>query len=277
MMRIPAALILVSALLVTTLSCADTKLIESVSVQYSENYPGLESYRVKLKTNKIDEMLTRMTASIPKDMPRPDSPELMKFWNRDSGTVVRSMTATAAPYMQQMINRFSQRFAVDLGSLFLPASKVAEREKLLKQATIKTTKSEIAGNQTHHYEITFPEPTDVGGAFYGTSLDLPQRKINKLSLDINPVKRTLVLMNIESEEREALTVEIRHLQTKNNSLPSEVSITSPDGSVEETFVTTFKEIEGYQLPIRQERKIRRPGLEDEMLVEFIDYELNPNQ
>ncbi len=275
-MRIIAVLILISALLVATLSCADTKLIESVSMQYAENYPGLNSYRVKLKTNKIDEMLTRMTSSMPKDMPRPDTPELMKFWNRKSGTVVRSMTATAFPYMQQMINRFSQRFAVDLGSLFLPADKTAAREKLLKLATVKNVKSEIAGNQTHHIEITFPEPTDVGGAFYGISLDLPQRKITRLSFDINPAKRTLDQMDIEGIETTPLSVEIRHLDIDNNSLPSEVTITSPDGSVEETFVTTFKKIEGYPLPVTQERKIRRPGLEEQLLVEFIDYELNPN-
>ena len=65
---------------------------------------------------------------MPSDVPRPERPELMKFWNRKSGTVIRSTTTTAFPYMQQMINRFSQRFAIDLGSLFLPAEKEAERE-----------------------------------------------------------------------------------------------------------------------------------------------------
>ncbi len=275
-MRFAAVPVLISALMVTTLSCADTRLIESVSQQYATSYPGLESYRVKLKTNKVDEMLTRMTSSMPQDMPRPDTPELMKFWNRKSGTVIRSMSATAFPYMQQMINRFSQRFAVDLGTLFLPAAKVDERSKLLKMANIKSAKSEVAGKQTHHFEIAFPEPTDVSGAFYSNSLDLPQRKITRLSLDINPVKKTLVHMDIEGEETKPLAVEIRHVETDSHSLPSEVTITSPDGAVEETFVTTFKEIGGYRLPVKQERRIRRPGLEEELLVDFIDYELNPH-
>ena len=56
-------------------------------------------------------------------------------------------------------------------------------------------------------------------------------------------------------------------------MPKEVSITTPDGSIDEHFVTTFKLIDGYQLPIRQERKIRRPGIEEVLLVDFSNYEL----
>jgi hypothetical protein len=272
-MRLSVVFVLIVSFLVPVLSCAQTDMIESVSRQYADSHPGLESYRVKLKTNKIDEMLARMTANMPQDVPRPERPELMKFWNRKSGTVIRSMTTTSFPYMQQMINRFSQRFAVDLGSLFLPADQTAERGKLLKNAVVKSAEAQIADKKIHHLEIAFKKPTDVAGAFYGTSLDLPQRQINKLALDIDPEKSTLVQLEIEADGQQKLLVEIRHLDIKDNNLPSEVTITSPDGSIEEKFTTTFKLIDGYHLPIRQERQIRRPGLDEELLVEFSDYQL----
>lgn len=272
-MRLSVVLVLIATFLVPFSACAQTELIESVSRQYADSHPGLESYRVKLKTNKIDEMLTRMTSSMPQDVPRPERPDLMKFWNRKSGTVVRSMTTTAFPYMQQMINRFSQRFAVDLGSLFLPAGKKAERTTLLKDAAVKSAEAQIADQKIHHIEITFNEPTDVAGAFYGTSLDLPQRQINKLALDIDPEKSTLVQLEIEADGQQKLMIEIRHLDIKDNNLPSEVTITSPDGSIEEKFITTFKQIDDYHLPIKQERQIRRPGLNEELLVDFSDYQL----
>lgn len=272
-MRLTVVIALALAFLFPVTAGAKTELIESVSRHYVDSHPGLESYRVKLKTNKIDEMLTRMTASMPKDVPRPDTPELMKFWKRGAGSVVRSTTVTAAPYMEQMINRFSQRFAIDLGTLFLPIEKEVERTRLLQTATVKDSETEIAGSKIHHFEITFGTPTDVAGAFYGTSLDLPQREINRLALDIDPVKNILVHMEIEAETMPKLGVDIRHLDIANNNLPSEVSITSPDGSIDEKLVTTFTELQGYHLPIKQERKIRRPGLEEELLVEFSEYEI----
>jgi len=252
---------------------AQTELIEAVATHYAQIHPGLESYRVHLKTNKIAEMLNRMTSSMPQDMPRPDAPELMKFWNRKSGTVVRSTNTTAYPYMQQMINRFSQRFAIDLGTLFLPIDGTAKRAKLLELATIKSTESQIADSKIQQFEILFKQPTDVAGAFYGISLDLPQRQIKKLTLDIDLEKMVLVHMGIEPAEGKSLAVEIRHLDVEGSTMPKEVSITTPDGSIDEHFVTTFKLIDGYQLPIRQERKIRRPGLEEMLLVDFSNYEL----
>ena len=78
-MRVTVALALITSFLVPFSACAQTDLIDSVSRQYANSHPGLESYRVKLKTNKIDEMLARMTSNMPQDVPRPETPELMKF------------------------------------------------------------------------------------------------------------------------------------------------------------------------------------------------------
>ena len=266
--------ILVSILAPTT-ACSQIELIEKTANQYAKLHPGLESYRVELKTNKLGEMLTRMTASMPKDMPRPETPELMKFWKRQSGTFIRSTTTTAFPYMQQMINRFSQRFAIDLDTLFLPAKEADNRAKLLKIAKIKSAESEIADNRIHHFDIEFKEPTNLDGAFYGDVLDLPQRAVKKISLDIDPQKNILVHIDIDSEEQGLLAVEIRHLEIDGNIMPETVSITSPDGKIDEHLTTEFKKIENYYLPVKQVRTIRRPGLEEELIVEFSNYVLNP--
>ena len=275
-MRFLIALILILPFTIPATVSASPDLIEGVSTHYAQLHPGLESYRVKLKTNKINEMLDRMTSSMPNDMPRPDAPELMKFWDRKGGTVVRSVNVTAFPYMNQMINRFSQRFAIDLGALFMPAAKADERADLLSAAVVKSTEAEIADKKINHIEIRFKQPTDLSAAFYGTSLDLPQRKINKLTLDIDPVKMILIHMEIEAEEEKPLIVEIRHLDITGNSMPREIIITSPDGSIDERIVTTFKKIDGYHLPVKQERKIRRPGVDEILLVDFSNYELKRN-
>jgi len=272
-MRIVSTIFLALSLIVPTIATAQTELLEQVSSQYKDVYPGLVSYRVKVKTNKLAEILDRMTASIPKDVPRPEKPDLMKFWNRKYGTVIRSMTVTSAPYQQQMIDRFSKRFAIDLGTLFLPAEKTEERKQLLAKASIKSATSEIAGERIQQFELTFKEPTNLGGAFYGTALELPQRAIKRLTIDIDTKRLTLVHLGIESEESSPLSIEVRHIEAGEDFLPSEVLITSPDGSIDERFVTTFKTIEGYLLPVKQERFFQHPGSDESLTAEFSDYEL----
>lgn len=272
-MRVYFVFILIISLMFPITSCAQTELIESVSTQYDNIHPGLESYRVRLKTNKIDEMLTRMTASMPKDMPRPEAPELMKFWDRDSGHVIRSMGQVAFGYKQQMIDRFSKRFAIDLRTLLLPTDKVDMRARLLKNASIKGAETEIGDQRLHRFEIVFEEPADLAGAFYDSGLELPQRNVTELVLDIDPGKKILVHMDIKAKEKLPLAVEIRHLDAKGHFIPREVSVTSPDGSIDERLVTTFEQIQGFWLPVKQVRDIRRPGLEEQLIVDFFKYEL----
>ncbi|PLX99094.1 MAG: hypothetical protein C0623_10365 [Desulfuromonas sp.] len=266
---------LLATLLVPTAACSRTELIEAVSKHYASQHPGLDSYRVDLKTNKLDEMLARMTGNMPKDIPRPEAPDLMKFWNRKSGIYIRSKTVTAFPYMEQMINRFSQRFAIELGSLFLPIDKTEIRQALLKKASVKSAEAQIADSTIYHFDIEFDEPTDLDGAFYGADLDLPQREIEKLALDIDPDQLILIHIDIAAREQSPLSVEIRHLDAEGNMLPQEVSITSPDGSIDEQLTTEFTKVENYYLPSKQARNIHRPGLDEQLVVEFYNYVLNP--
>jgi len=271
-MRPIALLLLVFCLAGPLPVLAQDDLIEAVSANYASAWPGLAAYQVKLKTNQIGEMITRMTASMPPDMVRPTEPELTKFWRRGSGHVIRA-GGPVMPTMEQMIARFSEQFAVDLGSFFLPLDRQAQRAALLKQAKVKSADTVIGVERLHGVEIVFAQPTDVAGAFYGTSLDLPQRAVTRLVLDIDVQKKLLRQMMVETEGQTRLTVDIRHADLPGTPLPADIRITSPDGRVDEKFSTVFAEVGGFSLPAHQERQIRRPGIEETFTVDFFDYQL----
>jgi hypothetical protein len=271
MHRVVLAL-LVLCLFVPFSAVAQEDLIEAVSANYAAAHPGLASYQVRLKTDKIAEMITIMTANLPPDMVRPTEPELSKFWVRGNGFTIRA-NGPVMPTMQQMIARFSEQFSVELSAFLLPAEQQARRTALFKQAKTKSTDTVIGDERLHGVEIVFSKPTDLAGAFYGTSLGLPQRAVTRLVLDIDAQKRLLRQMVIETEGGARLIADIRHANLPGVPLPSEIRITSPDGHIDERFTTTFTEVAGFQLPARQERQIRRPDRTEAFTVEFFDYVL----
>ena len=271
-MRYPALAITLFLLLVPVSAFTQQSLIEDVSRQYAEAQPNLESYRVELKTNKINEMIARMTANMPQDMPRPSEPQLIKYWRRGMGSTVRA-NGTVMPNMQQMINRFSQQFAIDLDRFFFPPDQIDHRAALLKQAAVKSADTQIDTETLHSIELVFKQPATISGAFYGTGLDLPHDGITRLEFEIDPKKKLLRQMIIESKNRPQLTVVIRHATYDNEEFPVDIRITSPDGKIDEHFVTTIEKISGFHLPVKQVRNFRRQGTVEEMLVEFLNYEI----
>ena len=64
-MRYPALIVTILLLLVPVSAFTQPSLIEDVSRTYAEAQPKLKSYQVELKTDKIKEMIARMTASMP--------------------------------------------------------------------------------------------------------------------------------------------------------------------------------------------------------------------
>ena len=271
-MRYPALVSTLLLFLVPVSAFAQPSLIETVSSKYADAQPNLESYRVELKTDKIKEMIARMTANMPQDMPRPSEPQLIKSWRRGMGSTVRA-NGTVMPNMQQMINRFSQQFAIDLDRFFFPPEEVDKRTALLKAADAKSADTQIGTETLHNLELTFAQPATISGAFYGIGLDLPQTGITRLEFEIDPKKKLLRQMIIESEKSPQLTVMIRHTEFEGEEFPIDIRITSLDGKIDEHFITTMESISGFYLPTKQHRTIRRPGLSEEMLVEFLNYEI----
>ena len=70
-----------------------------------------------------------------------------------------------------------------------------------------------------------------------------------------------------------LTVVIRHTVFDNEAFPVDIRITSPDGKIDEHFVTTIEKISGFYLPVKQVRNVRRQEVVEEMLVEFLNYKV----
>lgn len=269
-MRYPLLILTLLLFLAPTTALAQPSLIEEVAATYSNAQPGLESYRVELKTAKINEMIARMTANMPADMPRPTEPQLVKYWQRGIGSTVRPR-GTVMPNMNQMINRFSKQFAVDLDRFFFPADQAGRRAELLKQARVKSADTQIGSETVHSIELTFKQPATVAGAFYNNGLDLPREAITRLAFEIDPKLKILRQIVIESTRSPQLTVAIRHIALDGERFPVDIRITSPDGKVDDHFVTTMKKVSGFHLPVKQVRTIRRPEMTDEMLVEFFNY------
>ena len=271
-MRYPAIAITFLLFFIPLSALAQSNLIEEVSRTYANSQPNLESYRVDLKTDKIAEMIARMTANMPPEMQRPAEPKLVKYWRRDTGSTVRG-DGTVMPNMQQMINRFSQQFAIDIDRLFFPPDQSDQRALLIKQAELKSADTQIGNEIMYNIELRFAKPATISGAFYGTGLDLPQDGITRLEFDIDQKKKLLRQIVIEAEGGPKLTVAIRHREIGGEQFPVDIRVTSPDGKIDDHFVTTLATIASFQLPTRQVRNIRRPGVVDELLVEFLNYKV----
>jgi hypothetical protein len=271
-MRYSALILALLLLFIPITAFSQLSLIEEVARSYADAQPNLESYRAEIKTDKINEMIAKMTASMPSEMQRPMEPSLVKYWRRNMGSTVRP-SGTVMPNMQQMINRFSQQFAIDLDRFFFPADKVEQRAALITQATVKSADTQIGTEILHNIELLFEPPATISGAFYNIGLDLPQDGITRLEFEIDPKKKLLRQIIIESTKSPQLTVAIRHAEFADEQFPVDISITSPDGKIDDHFVTTLETIENFQLPVKQVRNIHRPGIIDEMLVEFKNYKI----
>jgi len=230
---------------------------------------------VTLKTDKFEEMVARMTASMPPDLPRPTAPQLVKYWSRASGaSLIRGEGGNVFPYMQEMIARLSAEFAVDLRTLFLPASGTVRRGELLAAAKVESSETVVAAEPTAVVDIAFAAPADLGGAFYGEGLELPQKAIRSLRFELDPKKAVVRGLTITPAAGPALTVAVKHLMVEGGWLPERIAVAAADGSRDDTFVTTFAEIAGFWLPLRQERTVRTAAGSESFTVTFAGYQLN---
>ncbi|PLX72905.1 MAG: hypothetical protein C0614_13315 [Desulfuromonas sp.] len=237
--------------------------------------PGLENYRVRIETAKVGEMIERMTASMPKDVPRPPAPVISKYWQRGAPhSLIVAEGEASPPYVAQMVERFSSTLAVELNALLLPADKIIERRELAASASLKTTTVALGNNTIQRVRIEFPAPTDLNQAFYKTGIRLPQKQIVALTFDIDGNSGSINELTILTADRLLLTAEIRYKQVASGYLPERIQVTSPDGHIDDLLEVTFAEIDGFELPKRIVRFIRRPDLKDELDVTFSNYLVN---
>ncbi len=257
------------------IAAVDPSSLERVSRTYADSQPELKTYQVTLETDKTADMIARMTSNMPPDLPRPSAPTLRKYASRASDlALVRAEGPEVFPYMQELVERVSRELIVELRTLFLPPRGAARRQELLKQARVRTSESRLGDTRTQTIEIRFKTPVDLQGAFYEQGLELPQSDVKALTFDLDPDLNILKNLEIATSPGLPLLVELRHLPIDGGYLPREIRITTPNGQIDDHFVTTFQEIGGFWLPEQQTRTIRRAEHTETITVTFVKYKIN---
>jgi len=252
----------------------DLAILESVVAAKQRVQPELQNYLATVETTLIEEIMARLTEELPPDVKPPPPPVINKFWQRKGGGLVYVSNAQMTPYVEKVVQQISANLAIELNEMLLPTERAGQRHDLVKGA--KTTLSDVAlaDKLIHHLEITFAQPTDLEQAFYADGLRLPQKKIKALVFDVDGTTGTINELSIVAEDKLQLIVEIRYIEVANGHIPERFKVTSPDGNVDDLFEIQFTTIDGFLLPSRMLRTIRRPGLQEELEVLFKNYRIN---
>jgi len=253
---------------------APIPVLDKVARSYAKRQPALENYVVTVQTDRIRQTIEQMTAHLPADVARPPAPVVRKYWQRSSGkSLVRAEGPNVFPLMQEMAGKFSRSLSLELFDFFLPVGKGGERDRLLEQAEVGVIESDLAGVNLQSVTLTFSQPANLNGAFYGRGLDLPQTGITRLVIDLDPKREVVKRMEV-STAGQIFTLEARYREVSSGWLPTEVLLTSFDGSVDIRLETEFEQFDGIWLPVRQKRVARRGDKTDLLDVVFADYVVN---
>jgi len=253
----------------------DLQSVEMVARAYAKKQPALENYQVTIETDKIGEMLERMTANLPADAPRPEPPVIRKYWQRNTGkSLFRAEGPNVFPYMQEMVRRFSGDFALELYSFLLPSGRSADRAALAGKAEVVVADNDLAGVKLQTTTLKFRAPVDLNGAFFTDGMGLPQKQVSRLVIDVNPKQEVVTRLEATLSDGQVLTLEVRYREVSAGQLPEEFLLTSLDGSVDIRFATRFELVDGIWLPESQERVVRHGDKQEVIMVSFVDYQVN---
>lgn len=279
MNRLPRllSLLLSSFLLLTAAAGAEDRLaaLEATAAAMGRLQPGLENFRATVVTDRIASGIRTMTASMPPDMPRPEAPTVVKYWRRGvPGGVILAEGPQTSPYVQKIVEHFAAGLATDSEDLLLPPGRAAQRRQLAAGAEVKSTETTVADSLLQRIDIAFPEPTDVGTAFYGNGLRLPRTGVSRLAFDIDARTRTVREVTVHAAGGLQLTAEVRYREAGGSFMPERVRVTSPDGRIDDLLEITFTEVSGYLVPATILQVVQRPDLQDRLEVSFRDYRIN---
>lgn len=269
-------LLLIATLLLLPLTAlADAPaLLEQASRAMNNQQPELLNYRATVETDQVETMLARMTANMPANQPRPQVPQLFKYWDRQlQASLVRAEGTEVFLYMQEMIGRFSSNFSVELFDAFLPLGRDAERAALLGQATLQQYRSESAAGPLTEVELRFAEPTDLGDAFYRNRLGLSQQRVTRLLLAIDD-QQLLRRLDITQASGPSWSLSLDFKPHGVLQLPTSLHLRADQGQQEMRVETRFAEQQGFWLPVEQLQSLRRGEKSEQRQVQFGDYQLN---
>lgn len=242
----------------------------------TEQNKGLKSYICDVKTTQFDTMMKKMTSAMPENLPRPDKPLIKKYWDKNKGMVIRLEGKNIFPYMQQVSQKMSEQFALDLFGYFLPAQTKQLRHKLLKDADKQLEM--ISGY--HRFTITFKEKTDIKTAFFKGGLPIPTQDVKSLTISVDMQRKLVKDIYIKYDKTEGyqeykLLAEYKKIDDKY--FLYNLYLMADDHSVMIGFRTDFDKIDGYILPVKQIRTGEGPEIPEEekrIEVEFTNYKIN---
>lgn len=238
-------------------------------------YPKLKSYKCDVKTSQFDIIMNKMTASMPKDLPRPERPELKKYWHHKRGMIILLEGRKVFPYMQEFSKKMIAQFALELNGFFLPLDKKKERDLLIRSAKKYV---ELKGDNVL-LKVDFNDAMYVDGLFYKTGLPLPVQEVKSISFTINKYNGLINKMSITSGIEKIVTYELtaEYEKKENHHLLKVLKLSTDDNSVTAEFITEFGKINGYYLPVKQIRVLDGKDIPEEqrkITVEFTNYLLN---
>lgn len=266
----------ISILTIPSLLLADHGLeaLDRVVTANGQPQPGLQNYLANIETSRFEEMIASSASDIPPGIKPLAVPVVTKFWQRNSKSLVYVKQLELAPYVEKMLKQLTANLAVEFNEMLLPAAQEEQRRNLLRGAKIKSSEVALAEDLFHHMEITFEKPTDLKGAFYVSSMPLPQKQVKTLTFDIDTKTNTVRELGLVSDNGLRLTMEIRYLKVAGWHLPERFQITSPDGKVDDFIEIKFTEVDSYLLPASMQRVIRHPDLQENLEIFFKDYQVN---
>jgi len=252
----------------------DLAVLESAVAAGAQVQPKLLSYHATLETTRLEEIMARLTEGASSDVKPPPLPVINKFWQRNGERLVYAGNSQASPSVEQIDLQILADLAVDLNEVMLPPGRADQRRNLVEKADITSSDVALAENLIHRLEITFNQTTDLGQAFYTDAIGLPQEQIRTLVFDVDGTTGRVNELGILADNELQLTVEIRYIEVPGGHIPERFQVTSPDGKIDDLFETKYTEVDGFILPQRTKRTIRRPDLRETTEVLFKNYRIN---
>lgn len=252
----------------------DLAVLESAVAAGAQVQPKLLSYHATLETTRLEEIMARLTEGASPDVKPPPLPVINKFWQRNGERLVYAGNSQASPSVEQIDLQILADLAVDLNEVMLPPGRADQRRNLVEKADITSSDVALAENLIHRLEITFNQATDLEQAFYTDGIGLPQEQIRTLVFDVDGTTGRVNELGILADNELQLTVEIRYIEVPGGHIPERFQVTSPDGKIDDLFETKYTEVDGFILPQRTKRTIRRPDLRETTEVLFKNYRIN---
>lgn len=235
---------------------------------------GLEQYSARLISAQTGEVFASVVNNTPNQIPPASTPDLFYYWRRHKPSLVVVRDGSNNGITQKTASYFADQLAGGMVTALIPPQRSAQRNEIARQATVKSSETQFGQTLLKRIELTFEKPVSLQGAFYTHSFPLPQDGIVGLYIDLDIGTNTVQELGLLTAEGLKLTTEMRYAEVSGGYLPERVKITSLDGSIDDNLEIIYGKIEGFDLPVKFSRSVRRPGERGELLVTFEDFTVN---